>query len=333
MKKIMLIALLTLGINQTKAQTWVTLNDTAFISYLHSIIPAAMHSDSLNTSSPLVANTTLINVFNKGIFSLNGVQYFTSLQTLICNDNYNLHSLPVLPSSLTWLDCSYTTITNLTGLPGSLTHLNISGSIATSFPVFPNSITFLDCSYASHIAALPTLPASLQTLYCDFCRLTSLPVLPSNLQTLTCGTNSLTSLPALPASLKVLNCNSNYRLKNLPALPNGLTGLYCMKDSLSSLPILPNTLQKLDCSYNNITCFAPFSYLNVLYLDPNPFTCLPNYIYAMGNDTANFPLCTAGNTNGCAVVAGIHKFDISNQVKIYPNPAQNIFSVEVSDDT
>src|SRR5665213_813320 len=50
----------------------------------------------------------------------------------------------------------------------------------------------------------------------------------------------------------------------------------------------------------------------------------------MGNDTTTFPLCAAGNTNGCSV-AGIEQLSVNNeQVKIYPNPSSGSLQVTVS---
>src|SRR6202007_2070869 len=66
-------------------------------------------------------------------------------------------------------------------------------------------------------------------------------------------------------------------------------------------------------------------------LDPNPYNCLPNYL-PNAMDTADLakPLCAAGNTNGCAVATGINSILQNNTISIYPNPAQNNFTIETS---
>ncbi|MHB8261577.1 MAG: T9SS type A sorting domain-containing protein [Bacteroidia bacterium] len=280
--------------NNCSAQTWVTIPDANFVTYLQSIIPAAMSGNQMDTSSALVTTTThSINVQSLGIANISGVQYFTSLTYLNCNGN-SLASLPALPNSLTYLNCS-------------------SNSLAVLL-VLPTSLTYLDCGYTHTLTTLPALPTSLQALHCDF--------------------NFLTTLPALPDSLISLECSSNH-LTSLPALPNTLIILVCEYNSLITLPALPNSLQSLDCANNNITCFPTFPNSIIgagnLSIDPNPYNCLPNHIAAMSAyDATNFPICAAGNSNGCPVATGIQQFANSNEVSIYPNPASTIINLKIS---
>ncbi len=99
MKKILLIALL-FNMVKTKAQTYVTIPDANFASYLQSTIPAAMSGNQMDITNPLVTTTThSIIVNNLSIANLNGVQYFTSLKYLNCYYN-NITSLPALPNTL-----------------------------------------------------------------------------------------------------------------------------------------------------------------------------------------------------------------------------------------
>jgi type IX secretion system substrate protein len=380
------------------AQTWVTIPDANFVTYLQSTIPSAMSGNQLNTSSTLVTTSThTINVSNKNIANLDGVQYFTSLTNLSCGTNtltslpalpntltyldcdsnilnslptlpnsitylncsYQVHiatgvptmtvlptlptsliylycgsnnftSLPALPNTLTYLDCYIGGLTTLPTLPNSLTYLNCSDNFLTSLPALPNSIYFIDCSENS-LTSLPTLPISLDTLDCADNSLTNLPTLPNSISFLQCVSNSLTSLPALPNSIKWLDCGGN-NLHNLPALPNSLQTLVCFDDSLTSLPTLPASLYNIDCQWNNIICFPYFPssiMIGAFNISNNPFTCLPNYIAAMGSDTVTYPLCGVGNTNGCPVsYAGIEQFANSMQVNVYPNPFNNQITIE-----
>jgi len=355
----------------TKAQTWVTIPDAHFVTYLHALVPAAMHGDSLDISNTLVTTTThSISVYNKGITDLTGVQYFTSLTYLNCEDD-PITSLPVLPNSLTYLNCSNTFLSSLPLLPSSLVYLNCQHNQISALPTLPNSINYLICSTNS-LTTLPALPSSLDILVCSENLLTSLPVLPNSVVLLSCGANSLSILPALPNLLAYLDCGSN-NLTTLPSLPNSLTILYCglnslstlpalpntltfldcednpltslptlpnslrelncYRDSLTSLPVLPDSLAALDCRYNQIQCF-PYIPKTIppgeLFINFNPFNCLPNYTKAMGPDTITYPLCAAGNTHGCNTTTGINKIAELAQLNIYPNPAQNNFTVEVS---
>jgi Leucine-rich repeat (LRR) protein len=66
----------------------------------------------------------------------------------------------------------------------------------------------LDLSYLG-LRQLPSLPETLENLYCNENKLTSLPILPANLLILDCSNNKLTSLPTLPESLIYLFCYEN----------------------------------------------------------------------------------------------------------------------------
>src|ERR1019366_6595103 len=100
------------------AQTWVTIPDANFVTYLQSIIPAAMSGNQMDITNTLVTTTThSISAYGRAISSFIGIQYFTSLTYLDCSSN-NLTSLPLLPTTLTFLNCSYNTyLTSLPPLP------------------------------------------------------------------------------------------------------------------------------------------------------------------------------------------------------------------------
>ena len=380
---------------QVKAQTWFIVPDTAFVTYLHTIVPGAMQGDSLDVSNVLVTSTYTINVRGKHISNLSGIEYFTSLRKLDCSQN-TITTLPPLANSLIWLWCSNNTLGSLpvlpsslqilfadsnhitsipTPLPNGLVNFEVEQNYLTSLPsVLPNSMIYLICGHNS-IDSLPSvLPSSLVYLYCYNNQLTSLPALlpnsikyfycgynaisvmptlPTSLLYLLCGDNQISSLPALPSSIVDLACQYN-RLTSLPALPNSLLYLYCWNNHLTSLPTLPsslkslgcdhnnltalpalpNTLQYLYCDYNNIKCFPVFpNSINpsTFNIASNPFNCLPNYIAAMSIDTLTYPLCAAGNSNGCPVVTGINQLsDVNNQINIYPNPTQTNFTIETA---
>jgi Leucine-rich repeat (LRR) protein len=363
------------------AQTWVTIPDAAFATYLHGLVPAAMQGDSLNTSSTLVTTTThTLNLSSLGISNLSGIQYFTSLTYLNCDNNV-FTSLPAtLPNTLTYLDCSYCPhLTGLPTLPTSLQTLWCQDDSLISLPALPNTLQTLFC-FNNYLTTLPALPASLQSLYCYFNALTSLPALNSSLTQLYCYYNNLTSFPAFSNALVFVDCHdnnitsfpsfnnsltnltcSNNALTNLPTLPNSLTYLDCSYNQVTNLPTLPNALSYLDCSYNqittlpslpqltqfycdsnNISCFPVFpnsiqlsffsscirEWIYYINISSNPFTCVPNYVAGMGSDSLTYTKCTAGNVNGCTVT-GINELKvISDELKVYPNPASEMINVE-----
>ena len=88
----------------------------------------------------------------------------------------------------------------------------------------------------------------------------NLPSLPNSLQILYCAYNNLSNLPKLPNSLIHLNCSAN-NLSSLPELPNSLKELYCDYNSLSSLPEFPNSLVTISY-YNN----PIYTYINKFVL-------------------------------------------------------------------
>jgi hypothetical protein len=210
----------------------------------------------------------------------------------------------------------------------------------------PNSVTFLNC-YSNHLTSLPSLGGSLQTFICSSNSLITLPSLPNSVTYLDCSSNSLPSLPTLPNSLIQLSCSSN-SLTSLPSLPDSLGYLSCSDNSLMSLPTLPNSLHVLYCQNNNISCFPTFpssiqprqieqicppTYTDYISLSPNPFNCLPNYLpSAMKPSLLAYPLCSAGNSNGCPDgITGKNDLKLNNdQLSVYPNPASVQFIIETT---
>jgi len=125
------------------AQT-VTIPDTNFAAYLHTIIPSAISGNQLDTGSSAVKHLTYIDVMLKHISSLEGIQYFTSLTYLNCAYN-NLTSLPALPNSLQVLGCGTNPLPSLPALPNTLKQLNCSGCSLTVLPSLPNTLKQLLC--------------------------------------------------------------------------------------------------------------------------------------------------------------------------------------------
>jgi len=134
-----------------------------------------------------VAELTSLNVCYKNIKSLAGLEYFISLEELICYGN-ELASLPALPSSITSLQCSGNKLTSLPKLPSGLRFLNCSSNQLTSLDVAGLPLTFLDCTSN---------------------QLTSLDVTGLPLQNLNCSSNQLTGLNVTGLSLLSLNCTFN----------------------------------------------------------------------------------------------------------------------------
>ena len=297
MKKLLLLLVIFCITKDLWAQ-YVTIPDANFAAWLRANVRPAMNGNQMDTSSQAVVTLTSINVQNKNILNLDGIQYFSSLSYLNCYHN-QLSSLPELPASLKYLSCGMNPIMSL--------------------PALPSSLQTLVC-YRDSLTSLPDLPGSLQNLVCYHNQLKKMPKLPGSLTYLDCSDNYLTALPALPELEQTLYCNNN-QLNNLPALPISLIQLNCENNYLTELPILPGMLHTLVCYNNKISCFPVFpesissGNLNIM---PNPFTCLPNYIPAIDSLTlATIPLCREKNKYGCPAVIISLETDANRSLSLY----------------
>ncbi|HEX7413010.1 MAG TPA: leucine-rich repeat domain-containing protein [Bacteroidia bacterium] len=242
MKKLTTLLALAISIS-SNAQTWVTIPDANFATYLQGLIPAAMSGNQMDITNTLVTTTThTINVAGDGIANLSGIQYFTTLQSLVCSGNY-LTTLPALPNSLIQLDCIQNTLTSLPALPNALIQLSCDNNSLTSLPALPNSLIDLEC-YQNSLTTLPALPNSLTYLYCYNNSITSLPTLPNSLQVLSCGTNSLTTLPALPNSITELRCYNN----NITCFLTFSTSISIMMIDNNPFNCLPNYIAAMSAA-------------------------------------------------------------------------------------
>ncbi len=303
----------------SRAQTYVLISDANFVAWLQLILPGAMNGNSLNITSPLVTTSTkTVTCWNNNISDLNGIQYFSSLERLECSGN-SLTALPTLPNSLKWLDCAVNQIATLPALPNDLQYLNCCLNSLISLPQLPDSLKWLGC-WQNSLTSLPSLPAKLEQLLCFRNKLTSLPSLPAGLGNLSCYNNLLTNLPDLPTSLQELNCSENL-LTSLPGLPY-LKILYCYSNNIDCFPSLPNSI------WPPIP-HPPYVQYNI-ELYNNPFTCLPNYLPSAMNPTLMaFPLCAAGNQNGCPVASSVSENVLGdNDLLVYPNPTSGLFFIE-----
>ena len=180
---------------------------------------------------------TQIDVNEKNIKSLQGIEYMTNLQVLLCESN-QLTSLDVSHNpALTKLDC----------YDNQLTDLNVSNNAA---------LTWLDCMYNQLTSLDVSHNPALTNLLCYFNKLTNLDVSHNAaLTVLYCGFNKLTGVDVSHnAALTVLECGSN-KLTNLDISHNlALTWLDCYYNELTSLDVSHNpALTVLNCGDNPLT--------------------------------------------------------------------------------
>ena len=163
-----------------------------------------------------IRNITVMDVSEKEIKSLKGIEYFTALRTLNCSDN-------------------------------ELTELDISGNTA---------LDTLDCSYNELTALDVSKNTALRSLDCRFNELTALDISVNKALTeLDCGFNELTSLDiSVNTALTYLDCSYNELTALDISVNKALTKLSCDENKLTALDISKNTaLIRLSCSGNSLT--------------------------------------------------------------------------------
>jgi len=241
----------------------------------------------------------VMRVDNESITSLDGIEYFTNLESLYCNDN-----------ELTSLDTS--TLTNLTRLRcdnNALTSLDLSGLVnLEDLNCRDNQLTSLELSGLVNLQDLNcrnnqlsglniTAMTNLWYLYCQDNLLTSLTIPNSTeLSSVNCSNNQLTSLTVEALEFNSLDCSNNQltsldfssmvSLGSLTCNDNLLTSLIlgnlninqigCENNLLTELTVNSTTIDWLVCSNNNLTSLningAP-NYLN-LFCNNNSLTSL-----------------------------------------------------------
>ena len=187
-----------------------------------------------------------MDVYDMEISSLQGIEYFTALTVLDCEDN-----------ELTTLDISKNTaLVKLYCSMNYLTSLDITNNVAlkclscydnelTSLDVSKNTaLTFLDCEENKITALDISMCTELKSLTCGDNELTQLDI--SNLtylESLNCYYNNLTTLDVSNnPNLEYLNCENN-QLSSLDISNNPNLGLvFCDGNQLTSLDFTNNPL-------------------------------------------------------------------------------------------
>ena len=181
-------------------------------------------SGSTTLTAQMIANTTAINVSNKNIASLKGIEYFTALTKLVCSSN-----------PLTALDVSKNTL---------LEHLYCGANKLSALDVSKNTaLTILSCLSNKLTELDVSQNPLLEVLRCYSNNLTVLDV--SNNPKLTelyCGGNKLTTLDVSKnPKLSLLSCSVN-QLTALDVSKNPeLQSLYCYSNKLTALDLSENT--------------------------------------------------------------------------------------------
>lgn len=222
-----------------------------------------------------VTSISLDNGYNGSkISDLTGIEYFTNLNILSCENN-QLTSLDL--SKNIQLEVVYCGNNQLTSLDLSknqnLTKLMCENNLLTSLDLSNNpDLTFLNCYYNRLSSLNLSRNQNLVTFGGGYNQLTSLNV--SNNTYLTefsCENNLLTSLDlSANTRLEVVYCNNN-QLTSLDVSNNpDLQYLMCGNNGLMSMDLSANTkLTEADASNQTRTITAPVSGYDLLKTDPN----------------------------------------------------------------
>jgi len=360
------------GFNILQAQ-YVAIPDSGFNAWLSANYSTCMHNGKLDTTCSPVLTATYLNTSYQHISSLEGAQYFKSLDSLKCNSDSTLTYIPALAKSLQVLECRNDSLTSLPALPDSLTRLACEFNVLASLPTLPTSLRSLTC-YSNKLTGLPSpLPAGLYSLFCSGNQLDSLPALPDSLIILSCYGNKITHLPVLDNSLIDLICSNNL-LSSLPALPSYLRNLTCYSNNLAGLPSLPDSLQSLSCAHNRLTTISNFpnslTLINCaynkltglpslpdsvfqLFLSHNPalhclpqlntivdfefdstsIVCLPNTGNIYLSNPDTLFLCDSTNNRYGCLQISAVKEIAKPSFTLYPNPTKNFFMLMVDQTT
>jgi Leucine-rich repeat (LRR) protein len=242
------------------------------------------------------------------ITDLSGIEYFTSLEMLNCNDN-QLTSLDVSQNmALTYLNC----------YNNQLTSLDVSQNMALTYLYYSvNQLISLDLGNNT----------SLERISCDSNQLATLDVSRNTALTqINCSSNQLTALDVSNnIALTDFICSIN-PLMSLDVSKNvALTQLVCVANQLTSLDVSKNTaLKRINCSSNQLTSLDFRNNTALLDLDciSNPLTSLN-----VSNNTALTHL-NASQTQ-------LTSLDVSNNtaLEVLSSRHNQLTSLDVSNNT
>ena len=337
MKKLLL--LLVLGF------TLVGFSQTTLIpdpNFEQALVDLGYDTAPINGSVPTanISGVTVLDVNNKNIADLTGLEGFIAL-TVLYGYNNQLTSLDVSNNTaLTSLSCSFNQLTNL----------DVSNNIAlTLLDCYSNQLTSLDVSNNTALTEMfcrnnqltsleVTNNTELTILNCRTNQLTSLDVSNNTALTyLNCEDNQITSLDVSNnTELTVLNCRTN-QLTSLGVSNNTeLTILNCYNNQLTSLDVSNNTaLTNLSCDDNQLTSLdvRNGNNDNVTFFNastnPDLYCILVDDISYSTTNWTNIDPASAFVTNeaACAELSlGDTAFELD--VTIYPNPTDNYLFIE-----
>ena len=305
MTSLLLLALLgCMDVNKVQAQ-YVTIPDIYFANWLQSNYPSCMNGNQLDTSCAAVLSATNVNFYNLGGGSgrrtLDWIQYFKNLDTLICTVDYYVQqgdpnpfdSIRQLPPSLKYLDCNSNYLRSLPPLPATLHYLNCNNNVIAAMPNLPAGLTYLDCGI-NGISSLPTLPDSLYYFSID----------------------SLVNMNCLPQLKRIVNFI--FTRTNLTCLPD-YGNITNSTPALNTLPL---------CQAGNVHGCPYFSGTVIANAGVNMITCSGGTLTIGGTPTATGG--TSPYTYLWSPATGLNAANVPNPV-VTNITASTTYTVTVTD--
>ena len=242
-------------------------------------------------------NVEEINVYNRNISSLKGIEYFTGLSSLRCQSN-QLTTLDVSKNTaLAMLLCSDNQLKALdVSLNTSLTALYCDNNQLTTLDVSQNTaLKYLNCNGNLLTELDVTKNTEMINLQCNDNQLTTLDLSQNNaLLILEIFDNQLAELDVRQnTALQSLRCNGNQLTAIDVSQNTALTQLYCRENQLTAIDVSQNSkLTQLRISGNRLTEIdvTNNSELTFLICDDNQLTTLDvsrntklKYLYCYAN--------------------------------------------------
>ena len=278
-----------------------------------------------------ISAVTAINVNGKGIKSLKGIEYFTALTKLDCNDNFLTELDVTQNTSLTELNCEYNRlsafdVSNNTGLKelncheNQITSLDLSSCTRLAYlDCCQNKLTNLEIKQCTGLTYLECEEndiesldlsglSALAQLNCCNCLIESLDISGCvGLKDLNCGYNYIETLDLSDCTtLESIGCGDN-ELTDLDVRGcTRLKELYCYDNQLTALDLSNNfLLETLECNGNKLTSLDVSSCQKLKELD-----CYNNSITSL-DVSSNTELA-----NLYCFSNQIKSIDISNNTKL-----------------
>ncbi|MDR1927439.1 MAG: leucine-rich repeat domain-containing protein [Oscillospiraceae bacterium] len=314
----------------------VTFTDPNFLAAVRTAL-GKQPTDPITAEECAAVKT--LNVSNKAISNLSGIEYFTelttldcgmnnltalelsenaALQVLYCYGNPNLASLDLSNNpALTTLNCSQVPLVtlDLSGNP-ALTMLTCRGSQLTNLNLSGNpELQVLDCTQNQLASLNISANTKLFVLSCDDNQLTALDTSKNSvLEGLTCTNNAIFALDlSKNLQLNDLRCGNN-ALQSLDLTKNTkLSRLDCDENQLAALDLTKNVqLSNLNCAGNQIGVFDITKNTQMRYLD-----CSNNQLLALdiSKNTQLRSIFCAGNqlkTLDISNLSWLDDLDVSN---------------------